>query len=288
MARSSRWQNRRFFPAFQHDPHGPTHLPDRSTCGCRPDDSTHRGLGCFPDGHPRLFPAGHAEKDLAMSMLPSRRSIDQAVRGTSQRSNRAPRITRDRTGFACLPPSSPSAAAGHVVSRMWPQSADAECNNQDLRKHWAFLSVARVEKAHGGPFRRIASQLAGLALVLAMVTASGLLGSSASAEDVIIVEEGPALSTAAGCGCRGPQQPPWHASVRGDCCNRPCCPPPNMFHADPCGQLRMRRYAREHCMEMPSNFPRLQGLWVDGRMPAPVPPALPRCHQCGAVIHHGM
>lgn len=96
----------------------------------------------------------------------------------------------------------------------------------------------------------------------------------------------PAEAGADSCGCRPVQRPPWHGNVQGMSggCN-PCCDPhTGVFHADPCGQLRMRKMARENCMRMPSCFPRLHTFCRDGYLPSPVPPVTPRCHHCGAVI----
>lgn len=109
-----------------------------------------------------------------------------------------------------------------------------------------------------------------------------------------MITEDPTMAGMAGpgggsCGCQDTQRPPWHGNVRGSCqpCN-PCCDPhTGVFQAQPCGQLHMRRYARENCMRMPSCFPRLHTLCRDGYLPSPEPPMLPRCHQCGAAIEAG-
>lgn len=90
------------------------------------------------------------------------------------------------------------------------------------------------------------------------------------------------------CDCGGTSQPPWHGSVGGRCCNRPCCPPPTMFHADACGQLRAKDEAKAHCVELPSSFPRFNDWRHTGRLPSPRPIAMPRCHHCGMPIHMGM
>ena len=78
-----------------------------------------------------------------------------------------------------------------------------------------------------------------------------------------ITFDGPSMSGAS-CDCGGTSQPPWHGSVRGRCCNRPCCPPPTMFHADACGQLRAKDEAKAHCVELPSAFPKFHDILVDG------------------------
>ena len=58
-----------------------------------------------------------------------------------------------------------------------------------------------------------------------------------AAADEVVFDSGPltfdgGMSTAADCDCQANRQPPWHGNVAGPCCNRPCCPPPNMFHAN--------------------------------------------------------
>lgn len=113
-----------------------------------------------------------------------------------------------------------------------------------------------------------------------------------AAQEMTMVTEAPAAGATSeggsGCGCRDVQRPPWHGSVQGQACGPACgtgCG--GVFHANPCGQLHLRRYARENCMTLPPCFPRLHGLMCEGFMPSPVPPAMPRCHQCGAVVDGG-
>ena len=88
------------------------------------------------------------------------------------------------------------------------------------------------------------------------------------------------------CGCRNQQQPPWHGSVNPPACG-PSCHPCGVFHADPCGQLHAKHEARRHCVTLPPCFARLHTWWAEGVMPTPKPLAMPRCHQCGAVIEGG-
>ncbi|NDC53651.1 MAG: hypothetical protein EBZ74_05010 [Planctomycetia bacterium] len=124
-----------------------------------------------------------------------------------------------------------------------------------------------------------------LAALLPCLSASAAVGG----ETIIVSDDpgaGPELGSPEGCGCRGVQRPPWHGNVRGPACGPACCHG-GTFHANPCGQLHLRRYARENCMTLPPCFPRLQGLFAEGSMPTPPPPVLPRCHQCGAVIEGG-
>jgi len=92
----------------------------------------------------------------------------------------------------------------------------------------------------------------------------------------------------ASCNCEGDRHPPWHGSVGGRCCNRPCCPPPTHFHADACGQLRAKAEARSQCVALPPTFPRFHKWRHTGRLPSPEPIAMPRCHHCGAHIPVGM
>lgn len=126
-------------------------------------------------------------------------------------------------------------------------------------------------------------------IAIAIITTATLLSSRGGyGQEMITITEDSAMSVEHGmgpgsCDCGDVRRPPWHGNVRGSC--NPCCDPhTGVFHANPCGQLHMRRYARENCMRMPSHFPRLHALSRDGYLPSPTPPAMPRCHQCGAVI----
>jgi hypothetical protein len=125
-------------------------------------------------------------------------------------------------------------------------------------------------------------------IAIVIVGAALLSSQGACGQETIMITEDSAMMAAEGmgtgsCGCDDVRRPPWHGNVRGSC--NPCCDPhTGVFHANPCGQLDMQRYAREHCMRMPSHFPRLHILSRDGYLLSPTPPAIPRCHQCGAVI----
>lgn len=92
----------------------------------------------------------------------------------------------------------------------------------------------------------------------------------------------------ASCDCDGNRQPPWHGNATGRCCNRPCCPPPTLFHADACGQLRAKDEAKSQCIALPPAFPRFDTWRHTGRLPSPKPIAIPRCHHCGTHIPVGM
>lgn len=130
---------------------------------------------------------------------------------------------------------------------------------------------------------------------IAAVALSALVPSawlrSASAQETIVMEgdagAGMTMDEPAACGCRVPQSPPWHGSVAGDRCG-PSCPPPTMFHANPCGQLAMKHSAHRHGHVLPPCFPRLHGWLADGSWPTPRPITMPRCPNCGAHIEAGM
>lgn len=123
-----------------------------------------------------------------------------------------------------------------------------------------------------------------------MLVAACLTSVSSASESMVesdTISFGGASFGNSSCDCASNRQPPWHGNVAGPCCNRPCCPPPTLFHADPWGQLEARREAREHCVELPSAFPRFDG-WRKGHMPSPRPISLPRCHHCGMPVYPGM
>lgn len=143
--------------------------------------------------------------------------------------------------------------------------------------------------------KRKSSVMRVLPIVLFVAASLPLWGCAlVSASETIIVTEdagaaGLAMGAPDGCGCRDAQRPPWHGNVQGSACGPACGHGPHgVFHANPCGQLHLRRYAREHCMTLPPCFPRLHGWFAEGQMPTPPPPAMPRCHQCGAVIEGGL
>ena len=79
----------------------------------------------------------------------------------------------------------------------------------------------------------------------------------------------------ASCNCEGNRQPPWHGSVEGRCCNRPCCPPPTHFHADAFGQLRAKDEAKSQCVKLPPAFPKFEAWRHTGRLPSPAPLVMP-------------
>lgn len=126
-----------------------------------------------------------------------------------------------------------------------------------------------------------------LSLAIAVVTAvaASLLcgGPGRGQETMSIVEGGGA------CNCKSAQAPPWHGTVGAVDCG-PTCPPGNVYHADPCGQLLMKcqvRHGQYGCVTLPPCFPRLHAWCTEGYLPTPRPLHLPRCHQCGAVIAGG-
>jgi hypothetical protein len=113
----------------------------------------------------------------------------------------------------------------------------------------------------------------------------------AAAQETTVTDESAMMSmdgSGNACGCRNMQQPPWHGSMSGPACG-PSCHPCGVFHADPCGQLRAKHDIHRHgCVTLPPCFPRLHTWWAEGFMPTPKPLAMPRCHQCGAVIEGGL
>jgi hypothetical protein len=124
--------------------------------------------------------------------------------------------------------------------------------------------------------------------IMIVGTAAFLSSRGACGQETIMITEDSVMSVGEGmgsepCDCGDVRRPPWHGNVRGSC--DPCCDPhTGVFHANPGGQLHMRRHARENCMRMPSCFPRLHTWCRDGYLPSPTPPVTPRCHQCGAVV----
>lgn len=127
--------------------------------------------------------------------------------------------------------------------------------------------------------------------VLVAVVALGIAFAPAGlrrvvADETVIVEEGAAAAPGS-CGCRDPQAPPWHGTVAGDQCG-PSCPPPNVFHANPCGQLWLKHHARLQGCTLPPCFPRMHARGTEGTWPTPRPVKLPRCPVCGTHIEQGM
>ena len=127
----------------------------------------------------------------------------------------------------------------------------------------------------------------GLFLIFTLVSHLQIQAAEVVMHTDTITFDGPSMSGAS-CDCGGTSQPPWHGSVGGRCCNRPCCPPPTMFHADACGQLKAKDEAKAHCVELPSAFPKFHEWRHTGRLPSPRPIAMPRCHHCGMPTPIGM
>lgn len=137
-----------------------------------------------------------------------------------------------------------------------------------------------------------------LAAIAIVCVSSFVTARTTSAQESITVTEDPAMAPQVGvsagpgdCGCRDALQPPWHGNVRGShcgpACGPSCGPPYGVFHANPCGQLHPRRHLHGGCVTLPPCLPRLHAWCREGYMPSPVPPAMPRCHQCGATIEGG-
>ncbi len=134
-----------------------------------------------------------------------------------------------------------------------------------------------------------------LAVASVLATAWSLPAVAAQMPDASAVTEGMAGAAPqhpAGCGCQsgtagGYQQPPWHGNVQA-CqagCGQPTCRGSNVFQAHPFAQLHWREHAG--CVTLPPCLPRLHALFREGYLLTPTPPALPRCHQCGAPIAGG-
>lgn len=125
------------------------------------------------------------------------------------------------------------------------------------------------------------------ALIVACVPSIHSIREAAARSPVIVSESVGVAAGAEACGCRNAQRPPWHASVAAPGCGPVCHRHGTMFHADPRGQLCIHRQLREANATMPSLFPRFHTLCSEGYLPTPRPPALPRCHNCGALIEPG-
>jgi len=87
--------------------------------------------------------------------------------------------------------------------------------------------------------------------------------------------------------CPCVQQPPWHGNVRGAaaCQSPPRCRGSNVYQANPFAQLHWRQMGG--CVTLPPCLPRFHALMREGYLLSPVPPALPRCHNCGTPIEGG-
>jgi len=137
-------------------------------------------------------------------------------------------------------------------------------------------------------FVRTASHF--LHAVIAVAAVTPLAAARQPGESIPVLDH-PAVSSADvegdACGCHPGQwrQPPWHGSVHAGQCGAPaCCPGSSVYQAYP---FRMLHEPRPACVRPPSYFPRLHTLCREGYLPTPIPPAQPRCHQCGAPIEGG-
>ena len=123
----------------------------------------------------------------------------------------------------------------------------------------------------------------GLAAALAVAAFSSIVSiREVSAQETVVITEGGAPG--ADCNCKGVQRPAWHGSVRGPACGPASTPHGGMFHADPRGQLCVRRQLHATGATMPSLFPRLHTWCAEGYMPTPRPLAMPHCRHCGMPI----
>ena len=119
----------------------------------------------------------------------------------------------------------------------------------------------------------------GLVAALAVAAFSSIATIREVPAQETVVTEG--ATPGSDCGCKSVQRPPWHGSVRGPACGPACTPHGGMFHADPRGQLCVRRQLQATGATMPSFFPRLHTWCAEGYMPTPRPLAQPHCRHCG-------
>ena len=124
--------------------------------------------------------------------------------------------------------------------------------------------------------------IAVVALVVSVV--AGVPGRAVAQDSTVI--DGDITGGPGACGCRDLRSPPWHGTVAG-AAGGPCCPPPTMFHADPCGQLWQKHTAHLQGCTLPPCFPRMHGRLTTGWWPTPRPIVTPRCPRCGAHIEQG-
>ena len=131
-----------------------------------------------------------------------------------------------------------------------------------------------------------------LAAASSLLTATAAQMADTQPGETTVMTESAAPGQPGECGCRSGQpqqswqQPPWHGNVQGGQCGaRPAgCRGSSVYQAHPFQQLQWKH---SPCVKLPPHFPRLHAMCRDGSMPSPVPPAQPRCHQCGAAIEGG-
>ena len=92
-----------------------------------------------------------------------------------------------------------------------------------------------MNSLHHVPSKKVQLYLVPAGFLFIVVTVFGIpvhAGEVVMHTDTITFAQ-PSMPSAS-CNCEGDHQPPWHGSVGNRCCNRPCCPPPTLFHADAC------------------------------------------------------
>ncbi len=137
--------------------------------------------------------------------------------------------------------------------------------------------VGPMNSLHHVPSKKVQLYLVPAGFLFIVVTVFGIpvhAGEVVMHTDTITFAQ-PSMPGAS-CNCEGDRQPPWHGSVGNRCCNRPCCPPPTLFHADACGQLRAKDEARSQCVKLPPAFPKFENWRHTGRLPSPTPLITPR------------
>ena len=146
--------------------------------------------------------------------------------------------------------------------------------------------------------QRAAPRSAAWVAVVALSLAVGW--SPARGQDLPVIDDtmpvgvaGPAPCAA----CRGGQTPPWHGSVaaapggwRAPACGPACAPGCGPGYGPACGHMGAGCgwwSGRGMGYTLPPFFPRLSTFCREGWLPTPPPVAVPRCHNCGAMIDAG-
>ena len=141
-----------------------------------------------------------------------------------------------------------------------------------------FAAVSIVSAGSPAPAAQMGAAVADPQAVLGYDAGGSMTGQAApSAAD---------FGGAGGADCHCVQQPPWHGNVRSPACpTAPRCRGSNVYQANPWEQLHWRQMGG--CVTLPPCLPRWHALMANGHLLSPVPPAPPRCHNCGTPIQGG-